>query len=61
MGEAGPEAIIPLKRGRDGKLGVAGGGGTRGQRSQGDSEQCFFYFLWVGGRPSPQACDNMSH
>ena len=28
MGEAGPEAIIPLKRGRDGKLGVAGGGGT---------------------------------
>ncbi len=27
MGEAGPEAIIPLKRGRDGKLGVAGGGG----------------------------------
>lgn len=25
MGEAGPEAIIPLKRGRDGKLGVAGG------------------------------------
>ena len=28
MGEAGPEAIIPLKRGRDGKLGVSGGGGT---------------------------------
>ena len=28
MGEAGPEAIMPLKRGRDGKLGVAGGGGT---------------------------------
>lgn len=29
MGEAGPEAILPLKRGRDGKLGVAmdGGGG----------------------------------
>ena len=27
MGEAGPEAIIPLMRGRDGKLGVAGGGG----------------------------------
>jgi hypothetical protein len=27
MGEAGPEAIMPLKRGRDGKLGVAGGGG----------------------------------
>jgi lambda family phage tail tape measure protein len=30
MGEAGPEAIIPLKRGRDGKLGVAGGGGSGG-------------------------------
>lgn len=26
MGEAGPEAIMPLKRGRDGKLGVAGAG-----------------------------------
>lgn len=28
MGEAGPEAIIPLRRGRDGKLGVSGGGST---------------------------------
>jgi len=28
MGEAGPEAIMPLKRGKDGKLGVEGGGGT---------------------------------
>lgn len=27
MGEAGPEAILPLKRGRDGKLGVAAGSG----------------------------------
>jgi lambda family phage tail tape measure protein len=27
MGEAGPEAIMPLKRGADGKLGVAGAGG----------------------------------
>lgn len=26
MGEAGPEAILPLSRGSDGKLGVAGGG-----------------------------------
>jgi hypothetical protein len=25
MGEAGPEAVMPLKRGRDGKLGVSGG------------------------------------
>lgn len=27
MGEAGPEAIMPLSRGADGRLGVAGGGG----------------------------------
>ena len=27
MGEAGPEAVMPLKRGADGKLGVEGGGG----------------------------------
>ena len=26
MGEAGPEAIMPLARGSDGKLGVRGGG-----------------------------------
>lgn len=30
MGEAGPEAIMPLKRGTDGKLGVASSGGGRG-------------------------------
>lgn len=28
MGEAGPEAILPLKRGSDGKLGVASSGGS---------------------------------
>jgi hypothetical protein len=27
MGEAGPEAIVPLRRGADGNLGIAGGGG----------------------------------
>ena len=27
MGEAGPEAIMPLARGADGKLGVRGGAG----------------------------------
>ncbi|ODT68567.1 MAG: hypothetical protein ABS75_20080 [Pelagibacterium sp. SCN 63-23] len=27
-GEAGPEAIMPLRRGADGRLGVAGGGGA---------------------------------
>jgi lambda family phage tail tape measure protein len=48
MGEAGPEAIMPLRRGRDGKLGVAGGGGTttvnvsvdaKGTSVQGDQGQ----------------------
>lgn len=28
MGEAGPEAIMPLRRGSDGRLGVAGAGGS---------------------------------
>lgn len=27
-GEAGPEAIVPLRRGRDGKLGISGGGSS---------------------------------
>jgi phage-related minor tail protein len=27
MGEAGPEAIVPLARGADGKLGIRAGGG----------------------------------
>ena len=31
MGEAGSEAILPLKRGADGSLGVAGGGGGAAQ------------------------------
>lgn len=30
MGEAGPEAILPLRRGADGRLGVAAGGGQGG-------------------------------
>ena len=29
MGEAGPEAILPLARGADGRLGVQAGGGAR--------------------------------
>ncbi|GJE73874.1 phage tail tape measure protein [Methylorubrum suomiense] len=29
MGEAGPEAILPLRRGSDGRLGVAAGGSER--------------------------------
>jgi lambda family phage tail tape measure protein len=30
MGEAGPEAVMPLRRGPDGRLGVSGGGGGGG-------------------------------
>ena len=37
MGEAGPEAVMPLKRGRDGKLGVAGGGFTQNLQIRIDS------------------------
>lgn len=33
MGEAGPEAIMPLKRGSDGKLGVEGGGNVTVQQT----------------------------
>jgi phage-related minor tail protein len=29
-GEAGPEAILPLSRGSDGRLGIAAAGGTGG-------------------------------
>ena len=49
MGEAGPEAIMPLRRGADGKLGVASGGGgsttinisvdAKGSSVQGDNGQ----------------------
>jgi len=48
MGEAGPEAIIPLKRGKGGRLGVEGGGGTttvnvsvdaKGTKVEGDGKQ----------------------
>ena len=31
MGEAGPEAIMPLKRGRGGRLGVEAAGGAQEQ------------------------------
>jgi hypothetical protein len=48
MGEAGPEAILPLKRGANGKLGVASDGGqtsvtvnvdASGSSVQGDGNQ----------------------
>lgn len=34
MGEAGPEAVLPLKRGPDGRLGVAGGGASNDNGTQ---------------------------
>ncbi|WP_247651073.1 phage tail tape measure protein [Roseovarius autotrophicus] len=34
MGEAGPEAILPLRRGRDGRLGVEMSGGEASQPAQ---------------------------
>jgi len=34
MGEAGPEAVMPLKRGANGKLGVSVNGGSRGGDTQ---------------------------
>lgn len=48
MGEAGPEAILPLRRGRNGRLGVEASGGTgdiivnvdaSGSNVQGDAQQ----------------------
>jgi len=49
MGEAGPEAILPLQRGRSGKLGVVSQGGgvgnivvnvdASGSSAEGDEEQ----------------------
>ena len=48
MGEAGPEAIMPLKRGANGKLGVQSSGGVgnivvnvdaSGSSVEGDSQQ----------------------
>jgi lambda family phage tail tape measure protein len=48
MSESGPEAIMPLRRGADGRLGVAGGSGSttinvsvdaKGSQVQGDGQQ----------------------
>ena len=48
MGEAGPEAIMPLKRGKGGRLGVESSGGSTnvvvnvdatGSNVEGDAEQ----------------------
>ncbi|MCC6001656.1 MAG: phage tail tape measure protein, partial [Pararhodobacter sp.] len=38
MGEAGPEAILPLRRGRDGRLGVEMNGDRRGPGGGGAQE-----------------------
>jgi len=59
MGEAGAEAILPLKRGSDGKLGVSGGGGgavtvsvsvdASGTKAEGDSAQSSALGRMIGG------------
>lgn len=38
MGEAGPETVIPLKRGSDGKLGIGFNGGQTGSQSKGGDQ-----------------------
>lgn len=43
MGEAGPEAIMPLKRGRDGALGVQVNGGNGGGRSVQMGDMNFYF------------------
>lgn len=49
MGEAGPEAIMPLKRGSDGKLGVAA------QMSGGGSQYVINNYVTVEGGDDPNA------
>lgn len=49
MGEAGPEAIMPLKRGRDGKLGVAA------EVSGGGSQYVINNYVTVEGGDDPDA------
>ncbi|WP_262034091.1 phage tail tape measure protein [Serratia liquefaciens] len=51
MGEAGAEGIFPLKRGRDGKLGVAAIGGAQ----QGGAAPIVYITVESGGNASTQA------
>jgi lambda family phage tail tape measure protein len=53
MGEAGPEAIVPLKRGPDGKLGVRMEGSGGGQFSQ-------VVNVRVDGRPDRRTTDQVA-
>ena len=49
MGEAGPEAIMPLARGADGKLGVRGNGGGDHHRDEHHHARC----AGVSAQPKP--------
>lgn len=51
MGEAGPEAIMPLSRGPDGRLGVTASGGQIGTSSGGDLGQPIQVELLVKAAP----------
>lgn len=54
MGEAGPEAIMPLARGRDGKLGVASSGGGQSPLSVNHSVSVTYY-----GQQQPEVTSNV--
>jgi lambda family phage tail tape measure protein len=57
MGEAGPEAIMPLARGADGKLGVAmqsGGGSSRTSNAPANQRGAIYLTQYIqGGTPAP--------
>lgn len=57
MGEAGPEAILPLSRGRDGKLGVrmGDGGGAGGGGGGGGGAVVLNVSIAINGSGDPQA------
>lgn len=55
-GEAGPEAIMPLRRGSDGKMGVAASGGSSGGSSGGNSAPVTINLY---GDPTPSTIEQM--
>ncbi len=57
MGEAGPEAVMPLKRGPDGSLGVQMYGGSNNGGSQGATVITYAPIYNVGGKVSQEDLD----